>query len=107
MSVGAKDTVRTISVPYVEKLPNPREKQRFDKEAGAYEDELLATARRLGRLTRLDPAILERVAYEIVGQEVIEDETRLVLQAKYGQTPLELGHASMRMLDGGIGQVSD
>ena len=104
MRVGTNTGVRTISVPFVEKLPNPREKQRFDKAVGAYEDELLATARHLGHLTRLDPALLERVAFEIVGQEIIEDETRLLLEAKYGQTPLELGRASMRMLDGGIGQ---
>lgn len=102
--MSSPNTVRTISVPLVEKLPNPREKQRFEKAAAAYEDELLVTARRLGRLTKLDPSLLERVAFEIVGQEIIENETRVALAAKYGQVPLKLGRTSMRMLDGGIGQ---
>lgn len=96
--------MRTIYAISKESLPHPRERQQFDKAASAYEDELLATARRLGRLTQLDPSLLERVAFEIVGQEIIEDEARMILEAKYGQTPLELGRVGMRMLDGGIGQ---
>jgi hypothetical protein len=101
MSLLETQPMRTIHSVYKEKLPNPKERQRFDKAEAAYEDELLATARSLGRLTGLDPALLERVAFEIVGQEVVETETRENLAAKYGNTQLELGRASMQALDGG------
>lgn len=103
--------MHTIYAISKETLPHPWERQRLDKTTAMYETELLATAKGLGRLSGLSTLSdeqLHRLAYEIVGEEAFDEDVRTTLQEKYAQVPLAMGsRATMRMLDGGIGQFED
>ena len=101
--------MKTIYAVYTEKLPQPRDPEGdavgLNRTFVSHESDLLTTVRGLRRLTSLPSEVLERVAYEIVGEDVAETETREALAARYAQTSLELGGATLQLLDGGYHQM--
>lgn len=99
-------TLRKLHSVSVEVLPTRPEE--LDKNVGlnqsmfTHETELRVSAFGLMQYCGLSRDVAERVAFEIVGQDIPEVATREALHAKYAQTELELGQTTMRMLDGNL-----